>query len=189
MHFVVWLLLCRSAVNTTGHILCLTSKKRAVQWSMSVASFLGFSKPSQSQVFDMLFLATFVVQTPNHPCVQTPNHPCVQSFPAQPISLWKAKKKEAHMHTVNFSKNVSAKFDNHTNLSHVLAAWSAFLAQFTWSRCTMCTKDHGLFYLNYPEINEDQKSDGTDDKCVYFFLMGFCWFRQWKLWNASPGKN
>ena len=29
--------------------------------------------------------------------------------------------------------------------SHVLAAWSAFRALFTWSWCTACAKDHGGF--------------------------------------------
>ena len=38
--------------------------------------------------------------------------------------------------------------------SQVLAAWSAFPALFTWTRQTMSAKDHGLFYLNYPQINE-----------------------------------
>ena len=32
-------------------------------------------------------------------------------------------------------------FDYRTNLSHVLAAWSAL---FTWSRCTTCAKDHRI---------------------------------------------
>ena len=34
-----------------------------------------------------------------------------------------------------------------TNLSHVLAAWSAFCSPFTWSRRTTCAKDHRLLFL------------------------------------------
>ena len=37
--------------------------------------------------------------------------------------------------------------DYRINLSHVLAAWSAFLALFTWSRRTTRAKDHRLFIL------------------------------------------
>ena len=40
-----------------------------------------------------------------------------------------------------------------------LTVWSAFLALFTLSRHTTCAKDHGLLYLNYPQINEVGKSD------------------------------
>ena len=36
---------------------------------------------------------------------------------------------------------------------------SAFLVLFTWTRRTTCAKDHGLFYLNYPQINKVGKSD------------------------------
>ena len=36
-----------------------------------------------------------------------------------------------------------------------LTAWSAFWVLFTWSQPA---KDHGLFYLNYPQINEVKKS-------------------------------
>ena len=69
---------------------------------------------------------------------------------------------QTFVHVVNFSKNVPV---NHTilllwlewtNLSHVLAAWSAFHALFAWSWHTMLAKDHGLFY---PQINEVGKSN------------------------------
>ena len=87
-------------------------------------------------------------------------------------------------HLVNFSNNVSAMFDNHTillfwlewtNLSHVLAAWSAFRALFTWSRRTTCAKDHRLFSLNYPQINKVSTTDhivwpwivSTENRCGY----------------------
>ena len=32
-------------------------------------------------------------------------------------------------------------------------------ALFTWSRRTTCANNHGLFNLNYPQINEVGKSD------------------------------
>ena len=40
------------------------------------------------------------------------------------------------------------------NLSRVPAAWSAFRALFSLSWRSTCAKDHGLFYLNYPQISE-----------------------------------
>ena len=50
-------------------------------------------------------------------------------------------------------------FGEFSFLSHVLAAWSAFCALFSWSRRTTCAKDHGLFYLYYPQIKDVWKSD------------------------------
>ena len=96
-----------------------------------------------------------------------------QSLPAQPISIQNVQsRKKAHkpLHTSCISqKNVSAIFDNHTifiivnmewtNLSHVLAAWSAFLALFTWSWCATCAKDHGFFILVTHKSNKVRKSN------------------------------
>ena len=64
------------------------------------------------------------------------------------------KSPQSFAHLMNYSTNVSAMFGNHkivilTNLSHTLAAWTVFHAQFMWSRHTTCAKDHGLF-LSYP---------------------------------------
>ena len=48
----------------------------------------------------------------------------------------------------------SCYFGYNINLSNVLAALSAFLALLTWTRPTTRAKEHGHFYLDYPQINE-----------------------------------
>ena len=53
-----------------------------------------------------------------------------------------------------------------TNLSHILAAWSAFHSLFTWTQGTMYTKDHRLFSLHCPQISKVRKSDHM---VVFFF--------------------
>ena len=66
---------------------------------------------------------------------------CDRSLPDQKAQSRK-KGPQTFARFINFSINVSAMFDNQgillltleqTNLSHVLAAWSAFLALFAWS--------------------------------------------------------
>ena len=47
-------------------------------------------------------------------------------------------------------------------LSHVLTVWSACRPLVTWSWCTTCVKDHGLFIFNYPQINKVRNSDHMD---------------------------
>ena len=37
--------------------------------------------------------------------------------------------------------------------------------------CTTCPKDHGLFYVNYPQINEVRKADRMD-RTVSWLLIG-----------------
>ena len=64
-----------------------------------------------------------------------------------------------------------------TDLLHTLAAGSqAFHALLTWSRCTVCAKDHGLFYLNYPQINKVRKFSHmaieADYRFTSIFLIG-----------------
>ena len=59
------------------------------------------------------------------------------------------------------------------NNSHTVAAWFAFRALFSWSPRTTCTKDHGLFYLNYPQINEVGKSNHIIEGAWSFSLYGF----------------
>ena len=75
-----------------------------------------------------------------------------------PKSTVKKNSPQTFAHLVNFSKNVSAMFDNHTiltiewkTLSHVLAAWLA---------STYCLQRIlGFFYLNHPQISGVVKSD------------------------------
>ena len=74
-------------------------------------------------------------------------------------------------------------FDNHTILLfwpkqtfNILSLRDLFRALFTWSRRA---KDHGLLYLNYPQINEVGKSDHMEvqcSACFYFNIQrqGFC---------------
>ena len=49
-------------------------------------------------------------------------------------------------------------FDNHKNLILTLAAWSAFLALFTWSPRTTCAKDHRLFKKSLPTNQRKPRS-------------------------------
>ena len=74
------------------------------------------------------------------PMLEEEFSPRDRSLAAQPISIRKhnqEKSPQTLAHLVNFSKNMSDMFDDHTifhkriNLSHVIAAWSAFLALFT----------------------------------------------------------
>ena len=60
---------------------------------------------------------------------------------------------------------------------NTLAAWSAFRALFTWSPRTTCAKDHGLFYLNYPQINEVGNSDHMIMLDVHY---GACKHELWR---------
>ena len=85
-----------------------------------------------------------------------------------PKSTIKKKKPTNLCARGKFQKNVSPMFNNYTILLfftvqnfHYYAptAWSAFRSLFTWSRRTTCAKDHRLFYLHYPQINEVRKSD------------------------------
>ena len=83
---------------------------------------------------------------------------------------------------MSFSQKMSAMLDSTictlftlqsvewTNLSHVFAACrSALLALFTWSRRTTWTKDHGIFYLNDPQINGVRKFDHKDSILTFYF--------------------
>ena len=49
-------------------------------------------------------------------------------------------------------------FDNHKNLILTLAAWSAFLALFTWSPRTTYAKDHRLFKKSLPTNQRKPRS-------------------------------
>ena len=75
-------------------------------------------------------------------------HTTWSEFACPPISIQKAQSRRkspqtfAHLGHVKISVILSAE---QTNFSHVLAAWSAFRALFTWSRRTTCAKDHRLF--------------------------------------------
>ena len=62
------------------------------------------------------------------------------------------------------------------NLSHVLVALYAFLALLVSSRCTTTrAKDHRLFYLDYPQINEADRTLNTlyRPRCTALLLAFF----------------
>ena len=115
------------------------------------------------------------------PSVQTTFGQWNHHMPCDQVS-----RKKAHIQYLctprEFPKNVSAMFDNHT----ILLLWlkNEEKALFTWSRRTTCAKDHGLFYLNYPEINEVGKSDHVVvTSCTIF---GSVWWHPGYLLPIRP---
>ena len=68
-----------------------------------------------------------------------------------PKSTIKKKSPQTFAHIGNFSKQCVCPSYNLAiltiQISHVLAAWSAFRALFTWSWRTTCANDHRLFIL------------------------------------------
>ena len=100
------------------------------------------------------------------------NYPRDGSLPPQPISILKAQSRQespqTFAHLENFTQKMcppcliiiqSCHFDyKSTNPLRLLAAWSAF----SWCERATRAKDHRLFYLNYPEINEVGKSYHVD---------------------------
>ena len=96
-----------------------------------------------------------------------------RSLSAQPISTRKAQLRkqipQTFAHLVNFSKNVSAMFDNHTILllwlqnKQTFHMFSLCDLRFSCSVLLISTcymrKGSWAFYLNYPQINEVGKSD------------------------------
>ena len=107
-----------------------------------------------------------------HVLCKFPYFPCGQCSPAQPISKLQSRKWSPQIlaHLVNFSKH---------GLPCLMIIKSCYfdcriIQSFTCSRCvicilcsvhlilmymcTTCAKDHGLFYLDYPQINEVRSS-------------------------------
>ena len=98
-----------------------------------------------------------------------------QCVTAQPISIRKAQSRKksprSFAHLMNFSKSficvgnliilcILNKQTFHTFLS-------VFRAMFKWSRRATCAKDHGLFNINYPQINKAKKSDHMGGSCTW----------------------
>ena len=73
-----------------------------------------------------------------------------------PRSTVKKKSPQTFAHLVNFSKNWSS----------MLIIIVLIRALFTWSRRTTRAKDHRLFYLNYPQVNEVEKCDQWKEDVV-----------------------
>ena len=97
-----------------------------------------------------------------------------RNLPSQPISIQEAQseKKTTNLCApLEFLKNVSAMFDNHTISLLFLQMSKQTFRMFTlcdhllFGFCSLhldvlrCAKNHGLFYLNYPQINEVRKYD------------------------------
>ena len=103
-------------------------------------------------------------------------------LPSQSASEMHNQEKSPQTFTrlVNFSKNMSAMFDNHFNklftCSRCVTCVSCSVHLISMSRCATCAKDYGLFLnLNYPQISEIGKSEVIEklrnySRVAYFLL-------------------
>ena len=85
----------------------------------------------------------------------------------------KTKSPQTPTHLMHFLNKCVGHVWEKNNFSHTVAAWFAFRTLFSWSPRTTCTKDHGLFYLNWPQINEVGKSNHIIEGAWSFSLYGF----------------